>query len=335
MYRNSFLLVLLLFLTNSCQKDDQINNYLTRVNFDVSSRLLEGKYITSIDTDTKGNICIASGKELYINNNKFFKSYSLDYNIMDVAIAPDETVWIGTNGGGLAHFTGNGFTWYTAANAGLPRDIIWNVEIAPNGNIWFTSCAFRLGGLGFYDGIKFRFYTPDNSPLNQNIIENIDIDKDGNVYIATNGTVGRTNIYRISDGAWDCLGDEKGMFYWARSFSVGQAGTIFLVEDYSLSSSSQFNNTLFEFRDNKWQKIDTDNLINLDFFSLVRADKRNYCWVIRLLSSTSVMQVYNGKSWQSSPSGTFPDDYITTFEIDNDNNIWVGTSKNGVFIFNQ
>lgn len=335
MYKTFHIFILLLLLTISCQKDDLINNFPAGVSFDVTSRLLEGKHITCLDTDSKGTICIASGKELYYTNNKIFKSYNLEFQILDLAIAPDGTVWIGTDGGGLGHFTGNRFTWYTSANASLPRDVIWSIKIAPNGNIWFTSCAFRVGGLGFYDGVKFKFYTPENSPLNQNIIEDIEIDQDGNVYIATNGTIGRTNIYRISDNSWDCLGDEKGMFYWVNSFTVGQSGIIYLVEDFSLSSSSFNNNALFEFRDNNWQKIETDDMPYLSFFSLVKTDKRNYCWMINLLASSSIMHVYNGESWLSSPEGIFQDDYITTFEIDSDNNIWVGTSKNGVFIFNQ
>jgi ligand-binding sensor domain-containing protein len=48
-----------------------------------------------------------------------------------------------------------------------------------------------------------------------------------------------------------------------------------------------------------------------------------------------ILNVYNGKSWVSSPDDLFPDDFVTTIETDINNNIWIGTFQNGVFILNQ
>lgn len=333
-FKNSCLTILFMILAISCQKDDLINDFPSKVSFEVSGRLLEGKHIDCIDIDPGGNACIGSGKDLYYINNNIHKSYSVEFQILDLAIAPDQTVWIGTSGGGLGHMTDKGFTWYTSANAGLPRDYVRHVEVAPDGNVWFTSCAFRIGGLGIYDGESFEFLTPENSPLNQNIIEDIEIDQEGAVYIATTGTVGRTNIYMISDKSWKCLGDEKGTFYWIFSFTLGPSGTIYLIEDFSLSSAFM-TNKLFQFADDKWQKIETNDIPIGSFFAPVKADKRNYCWLADYGEHSPVLHVYNGKSWISSPEGIFPDDYITSIETDSDNNIWVGTYKNGVFILNQ
>ena len=332
--KNSCLVILFMILAISCQKDDLINDFPSKISFEVSGRLLEGKHIDCIDIDNKGNIYIGSGTGLYYINGSDQKSYPLDFQILDLAIAPDQTVWIGTNGGGLGHLTGKGFTWYTTANAGLPRDYVRHVEVAPDGNVWFTSCAFRIGGLGIYDGESFEFLTPENSPLNQNIIEDIEIDKDGAVYIATTGTVGRTNIYKISDKSWECLGDEKGTFYWVFSFTLGPSGTIYLVEDFSLSSAFT-TNKLYLFEDKKWQKIETNDMSMISFFSSLKADRRNYCWLAGSGEHSAILHVYDGKSWISSPEGILPDDHITTIETDIDNNIWVGTYKNGVFILNQ
>jgi ligand-binding sensor domain-containing protein len=335
MRKVSCFFILSLFLAVSCEKNDLINNFPATIKFNITSRLLKGKQIDCIDIDKKGNIFIGSGSELYYINGSELKNYSLDFQILDLAIAPDQTVWIGTGGKGLGHFTGKGFTWYTSTNAGLPRDYVRHVEIAPDGDIWFTSCAFRIGGLGVYDGEKFEFFTPENSPLNQNIIEDIEIDQDGRVYIATTGTVGKTNIYRISNKSWECLGDEKGTFYWVFSFTVGPSGIIYLVEDFSLSSSWPSPNKLYEFRDNKWKKIETDDITIIGFFGAIKADKRNYCWLAGNGEHSPLLHVYNGKSWINSPEEMFPEDYITTIEIDNDNNIWIGTSQNGIFILNQ
>jgi ligand-binding sensor domain-containing protein len=334
MIQRIYLFLILIFLI-SCEKNDMINNFPGRVRFDISGRLLEGKRITSIATDARGNYCIASDKELYYTINGNQKNYSLDFPVLDLAIAPDETVWIGTRGGGLGHLSGKVFTWYTGANAGLPRDYVSNVEIAPDGNVWFNSSAFNLGGLGVYNGEKFEFFTPENSPLNQNMIDDIEIGPDGAVYIATSGTVGKTNVYRISDGSWDCLGNEKGTFYWIFSFTIGPSGSIYLIEDFSLSSSWPNSNKFYEFRDNNWQIIKTDNSSVPYLYSPIKADNRNYCWIPGFGDKSFILHVYDGKSWINSPDGIFPDDFITAIETDSENNIWIGTYKSGVFILNQ
>jgi ligand-binding sensor domain-containing protein len=346
MFKVSWFFILTLLLNISCTKDypagkddpirkDDPKTYSSTIRFDITNRLLEGKKINCIETDSKGNTWISSDKVLYHKNGSDLKTYTLDFSILGFAIAADETLWIGTNGGGIGHLTRRGITWYTVANAGLPRDYIRNVEVGLDGKVWFSSCAFDLGGLVVYDGKIFEVFTPENSPLNQNVVEDIEIDHDGSVYIVTSGKVGRTNIYRISDKSWDCLGDKNGTFYWVSVSTVGPAGIIYLVEDFSLSSSSINSNSLFEYRDDNWQKIETDFISRLSPFTSIKADKRNYCWLAGFRGNSPVLHVYNGESWEDSPEGIFPDDFITTIEADSDNNIWVGTAHNGVFVLNQ
>jgi ligand-binding sensor domain-containing protein len=326
--------VLALYPGLSCEKAGMINNFPAEVSFDISGRMFEGQNIACIDVDHKGNVAVGSDKKLYYLNDGDHRSYNLDFEVLDLAIAPDESVWIGTRGGGLGHLSGNSFTWYTMENAGLPRDYVRNVLAAPDGKIWFSACAFRIGGLGVFDGKKFEFYTPENSPLNQNIIEDIEIGEDGGVFIATSGKVGRTNIYRISGNSWDCLGDEEGMFYWVFSFTLGPSGIIYLVEDFSLSSA-MYPNRLFQFSDNEWNKIETEDMPRLNYFTTIKADRRNYCWIAGSEGESAFLHVFNGKSWINSPEDMLHDDFITTIEVDSDNNIWIGTYNNGVFILKQ
>ena len=314
------------------RKEDTLKNYSPVIRFDISKRLLEGKHIDCIEPDYKGNIWIASGNELYYKNGSDEKTYTLDFPILDISIAGDETLWIGTNGGGLGNLSGNGIVWYTKANSGLPRDYIKNVEVGLDGRVWFSSCAGGYGGLLVYDGKKFKTFTPDNSILNQHVIDDIGIDHNGSLYVMTLGTVTKTNIYRISGDSPECLGNESGTFYWVTVFTVGPAGIIYLLEDFMLSSSSANSNTVFEFKDNKWQKPETDFITSrLTFFTAIKADRRNYCWAANI----DVLHVYNGNSWVEPPAGLFLNDKITTIEVDSDNKIWIGTDKNGVFIMNQ
>lgn len=335
--------ILILTLINSCTKDNSaskddliknprpIKTYSPVIRFDISERLLEGKQINCIETDAKGDIWIASGQELFYRNGSTQKTYTLDFTILDLAVAEDETLWIGSDGGGLGHLTRRGITWYNKTNSGLPSDYIRNVKIGLDGKIWFSSCASDLGGLVIYDGKEFKLYTPGNSALNQNVIDRIEIDHDGAVYIVTSGKVGMSSVYRISDKSWAKL----GTFYWISEFTVGPNGSIYLVEDFSLSSSIIEPNNVFENKDNSWQKLVTDFISGFSPLIAIKADRRNYCWLAGFSGNLLLLHVYNGESWVNSPEGIIPDDFITSIEADSDNNIWVGTAHNGVFVLDQ
>jgi ligand-binding sensor domain-containing protein len=321
-----------LILISSCTKYEQVNNFGTKVSFDISDHLLEGKHVDCIVADNKGSVFIASDKELLYIHGSTRKSYTLEYPVLDMAVASDESLWIGSNGGGLGHLSSGVFKWYTKDNSGIPRDLITNVKVAPDGNVWFSSSAFRLGGLCVFDGNRFEILTPENSPLNQNLIDDIQIGSDGAVYIATAGTVGRSNIYRIRDKQWDCLGDEKGTFYWVFSFIASQSGLLYVVEDFSLSSAMN-TNKLYLFSENKWQKLEID--FNPGFFTRMNIDRRDYLWVAGRSNNEPALHVYDGNSWVNSPKSVFENEFITSIETDSDNNVWIGTYDNGVYILKQ
>lgn len=314
------------------RKEDTLKNYSPAVRFDITSRMLEGKHIDCIEPDYKGNTWVSSGKELYYYKNGIEeKTYTLDFPILDISIAGDETLWIGSYGGGLGHLTENGINWYNKANSDLPRDSIWNVEVGLDGRVWFSSCAHDRGGLVVYDGKKFDLFTPDNSMLNQHVIFDIGIDHNGSLYVVTN-----SKVYRISDDSWECLSNDNKTFYWIFTFTVGSAGIIYLLEDFSLSSSSGNSNTLYEFTDNVWKKLSTDFMpTRISLFTAIKADRRNYCWLCSIDGNSYVLHVYDGNSWQVPPAGLFLNDMITTIETDSDNKIWIGTAHNGVFILKQ
>lgn len=329
------LLLLVTLLSISCEKDPNPDGFQEEVRFDISSRILEGKGIAAIDFDMDGNAVIGSEKTIYIQTGKELKSIETGFRIIDLAVANDNSIWIGTDGGGLGHLEADNITWYTKANSGLPRDLIMNVEVAPDGTVWFASCAHLLGGLGSYNGSQFRFYTPENSPINQNIIEDIEISSDGTVYIATTGTVGSTNIYRFHNKTWECLGNEEGTFYWTMSFTISSGGNIYLVEDFSLSSSMR-ENRIYRYGSGKWVIVDPGDNQVLSFFNNIKTDKRDYCWVTSINDNGPGLLVFDGNEWHRSPDGLIPDaTLITSIEADKENNIWIGTYSDGIFILNQ
>lgn len=348
---SSILLTFLLLTITSCKKEgvpvdddeplirkeDSLKTYSPTVKFEVTGRLLEGKRIDCIEPNYKGNTWIASGQELFhYKNGTLENSYPLDFSILDISIAGDESLWIGTSGGGLGHLTKNGITWFTVANSGIPRDYIANVEVGLDGRVWFSSSAHDYGGLVVYDSKKFNLFTPDNSMLNQQVIDDIGIDHNGAIYVMTSSKVNKTNIYRVSNDSWKCLGNEYGTFYWVTVVTVGPSNTIYLLEDFMLSSSTADTNKFYIYKNYEWKRLKPDFMNSrLSFFTALKADRRDYCWAADIEGNSYLLHVFNGGRWESAPPGLFNGDKISTIETDFDNNIWIGTAKNGVFILKQ
>lgn len=79
---------------------------------------------------------------------------------------------------------------------------------------------------------------------------------------------------------------------------------------------------------------DFPSKINFDISGRLLEEK-GYCWFADNSGPSPVLYVFDGKSWSRSPYHYPDDDYITSIETDSDNNIWIGTYKNGIFIINQ
>ena len=99
----TFLFISTVLLTASCQKDELVNSFPAKVSFDISQHLLEGKRINCIETTDDGKAWIGSGKELYFIDGNKQKLYTIEFNINDIAIGKDQTIWIGSDKGGLGH----------------------------------------------------------------------------------------------------------------------------------------------------------------------------------------------------------------------------------------
>jgi len=349
-FKVAWLFVMFVFLNSSCEKeapqiDENVSltpkeiilkDYPPEISFEVTNHLFEGKQIDCIEPNYNGNTWVASGNELFHIKDGAQKSYTLDYPIKDISIAGDENLWIATFGGGLACLSEGELTWYNRENSHIPRDTIFNVEVGLDGRIWFSSGAMNRGGLLVYDGKEFITYSPENSILNQHVIGDIEIDHDGSIYVNTSGKVGKSNVYRIINDSWEGLG---GGFYWIQQYTVGPEGEIYLYIDYSLSSSlvlSQEGYNFYHFKENDWERLFPEfQPPSFVYFTAMKADRRNFCWAGRITGSSSRLYVYNQESWIEAPEELFVNDNINTIETDMDNTIWIGTAKNGVYIFNQ
>ncbi len=328
----TYIAILFSFCVSSCLFIDRSQHLSGEVSFELSDWILHESETRCVDFDNLGNAWIGAGTKLVqFESSGGTKSWLVGSEIYDIAVAPGGEIWMGTRDSGLVCFDDGDLIYYTVENSSFPRNWIAEVKAAADGTIWFTSCAHRLGGLmRFYDG-NFELFTPENSILNQNIVSNLTLDLSGNLYFSSAGTVGKSNVYRISGEQWYNLGDVEGTFYWVSVMDVSYTGELYLVEDFSLSSSMQ-EDKLYVYSDKDWHLLETD--FDLGFLRPLVVDRRGYLWMLSYSGESPILHVYDGMEWEESEKGQFPESYIRTIQVDKKNSIWLCT-VNGVMILEQ
>ena len=87
-----------------------------------------------------------------------------DNTVTSIALAPDGSLWFGTNGGGVTRFDGENWMTYTAEN-GLPKthynhrdNYVYDIAVASDGALWFGT----WGGVARFDGVQWKAYTKND-----------------------------------------------------------------------------------------------------------------------------------------------------------------------------
>jgi ligand-binding sensor domain-containing protein len=326
-------IIVAFLLLLSCNEDDFPDKFKSEIKFDVSEHILKGKIVKCVDFDSEGVAWIGSGIRLISYKQQEIGSWDVGSEILDLSVGPDGKVWIATKDRGLALFSDGKFTYFTMQNSGLPRDLINDVEAAPDGTVWFSCSAHMLGGLMHFDGKKFDLFTPENSILNKNMITDVKIDKSGNVFISTGGTVTEAKVFQIDiRNRWTTLSGES--FYWIAALDVNSKSEAIVATDHSLSSCAGcYTDAVYIYRNSKWNKLTAE--FDLDFFNRMFVDKRDYIWVQGSREGDYQSYfVYDGQDWHRSKKGQMPEDLIYSVKVDPYNNIWFCTSK-GIYILNQ
>jgi ligand-binding sensor domain-containing protein len=85
-------------------------------------------------------------------------------------VADDNTLWVGTWGGGLVHFDGTDWTIYNTSNSGLPDDYINDLSFDENQILWIGTLSH---GLVAFDGTNWTVYDKNNSDLPNNGVKRV------------------------------------------------------------------------------------------------------------------------------------------------------------------
>jgi ligand-binding sensor domain-containing protein len=111
-------------------------------------------------------------------------AYNPNY-IVAINADPDGSVWVGTWGGGLAHFDGKSFRNYTTKD-GLPGNHVFMLHRTASGDMWVGTNA----GLSRMKNEKFETLTT-NDGLFSNTVFSMDTSGDGTMWVGSFGGVSR------------------------------------------------------------------------------------------------------------------------------------------------
>ena len=90
-------------------------------------------------------------------------TYNPNY-VFSLMVASDQTVWVGTWGGGVSHYDGSKWQNFTTKE-GLAGNIVYSVAQDYNGEFWFGT----NNGLSHYDGKTWETVTKDHGLLDNGV----------------------------------------------------------------------------------------------------------------------------------------------------------------------
>ncbi len=328
------LIFLCLLLISGCKTGeiDDITLLNEEISFEITAHLYPGTSIKAITFADQNHWFCASGNEIIEVKSEQKTIHSVTSEVISMDWNKTEgALWFGTNSSGLGQLKNGSISYFTRESHGLPRtEYIRNIVCDREGGVWFNSSAHKMGGLAYYKNGSFNFYNPENSILPDNLVKSI-ANSGNNIYVTTGGYVGQQKLVKISGTQWELL---PVTGYYLMDMTFDRNEILYIIDDYSLSSSTLNKSRIIVFDGQKIENLTPDNVSGSWYHPyILNTDMRNYLWVAKFESETSkCLQVYNGKDWIEPTS--FPDDFINCISTDSRNSVWLGTT-NGIYVLEQ
>lgn len=225
-------------------------------------------------------------------------------------------LWVATAGGGICYFDGKTFTEYNETH-GLIGNVVTSITEDNNGRLWFSS---PWGGLACFNGQNFTTYSNKNNPE----LYNSDI-----VYFHP-----QTNkLY---------TGNAVGLFY----FNNDKFNKILLTDDtltYSVYDIQPYKNSILIASNKGLFILNKENKLVAVQKKYFARGINNICvyndsLIILNALDDQIWELHgdleNGKIIQPWYAGFIQHHITKKIFRDSKSNLWIGTSKQGVFCIN-
>lgn len=325
---------------------------------------LANNWISTISEDSKGNVWVGTwGGGLTKFSGKNYKTFNFQNGLDDPKIYCiqediEGNILIGTNEHGLAIFKGEKFVTY-GTSAGLADKQIWAILQDVKGNFWFGSNQ----GITVFNpntgdiSKRTTIYNQKTNAIGDQI-RFIKADKDNNIWIGTNDNAvsmfdvssGRfvynavVNRYFGSNFSVTALEIDKQSQLWVGTldgliyYDINENKSQFLSQIHGLSGS-EISTLYADSKGRLWVGVTNKGLNYIQDTTIKQVpleglltpkclveDKAGNIWIG---SSNKGVMVYNGKEVirTITRNDGLLSDLVTQLNIDDEGNIYVGTSQ--------
>lgn len=311
------------------------------------------QYNSKIKVDKKGNVWIASFRWMAKLNGSNWKTWITGSDlsafpiISDFLVDANGVVWIFSTDG-FGKIENDKYSIIPGIHGGTNHCM----GVDNNNNIWI---GIEGRGLYIYNGSTFSNYNTSNSSLPTNNVFSISFDSHKNMWLATDKGLVKFNVsgcqlYKpvFPDTALLCLKVDDNDTIWCGTFNGNLLcfnGSNFTSIDLSNSplKSNYINDILIDNENNKWIASSknlvkkTKNQFNTVFdkpVSTLTLSNNGAIWLAFSHGDTALLRIDKSESIifdsLNSPINVNKTG-ICRMVVDNNNNIWISSSKNGLY----
>lgn len=230
--------------------------------------------------------------------------------ITHIAFDAQNTLWAGTQGGGLWRYDGVVWTHFTTSNSGLANNSVTALCLDPWGSVWVGTNL----GVDCFDGSSWQHFDTGNSSLPSNSVQDIAFDSEGTGWFAT-----LNNLARWQNGTCQLIStSNSGLSYiYCKNQVRETTGTHWFASFGGLD--------WFDGQD--WGHVDlpgqNDILNDLEF------DSQGRLW-LATQSQGLLCYTNDGFTIFNPDNSAIPDLSVYKLAIDSLDRIWMGFSNYGI-----
>jgi ligand-binding sensor domain-containing protein len=241
------------------------------------------------------------------------------YDVSDIAIAADGSIWAATFGNGVVHYISEKDEWirYTVKD-GLISDKVYSITTLNNGDIWFAA----RGGASVWNGSNWSSYTVADGIISGEVFK-VAQGYDNSIWFATEGGVSR---FIPSTGTWtnyttnDGLADNFITYVMATSdnsiwLPTATEGLTRLILPTSDNEKPQWI-TYSEYSEG-------ENYIPVDYIDRIQVAPDGTYWFAGLEGLLQYDPI--SKKWNFDENKSNIGGYINSFAFGHDGSIWIAS----------
>lgn len=249
------------------------------------------------------------------------------YDVADIAIATDGSVWVATFGNGVAHYLPEQDEWVRfTARDGLVGNKVYSITALSNGNIWIAA----RGGASVWNGTSWVSYSEKDGLINGEVFK-VAQAPDQSIWFATEGGVSHLI---------------PGTNTWTSYTTNNGLADNFITYVIATPDNSVWFPTLLEgmsrlvlptSSDEKPQWItyhgypEEENYIPLNFIDRIQIAPDGTYW---FAGSEGLLQYDpTSNTWDFDESSSTITDYMNSFTFGPDGSIWIAAGRDAPEIY--